>query len=1206
MEVFMRNIEEDLTEHALEELMRPVLEKLNIIDFHCGKRKKTKNAKTTFLDKADGQRFLAKHGEEQPATVRLFIMGKPCFCVQSKFPPDKTTLKVLQYEKDERAKALTKTPTVAEPETNSAIIKMDATTLRCGYHAFFDGRFAFVSEWEVNVDCTVKFANWDLILTFRHPQLGKQFKVRISYRSIIHLLWSDKGHVSVILSHCPTFIKSNHPDLSWISPTPPSRVPAIDDAHKVVAPFCLVYHFTLPHDTVGAQILRVKHKGIVAVTKHDTALLDPYSTPSGLHFDQAHKRLKKELGQYAINNTLPFDLLFMLQALVHNNYLHPDTVSTLALKLAELFKRAKLNHDNQAPISIDTFKKLFQWIDYPHPDVDSRNTHVGGIIEYLIKEEETYRDRPSIETKLFDPTGSRVFVFRVNVAPTSITFHGPEMEAKNRVLRKFPDHTNHFIRMQFSDENSEGLYYSPRFGLDEIYERFKSVLNTGISIAGRQYDFLGFSHSSLRARSAWISAPFIYQKRLCFSHNIVDDLGDFESIKSPARRAARIGQAFSDTPFAVPLKENGIRVDYIQDVENKDTKRVFSDGVGTISQGAADAIHDVVMSSKGFATCFQIRWAGAKGMLTLDTRLPGNLIRIRPSMRKFVSKDDHNLEICDLAWKPIPLVLNRLLIKILEDMGAPGSWFLELQEIEVERLRGVTLTVFNTAGFLHEKGFCQSVQLHKLLRQIDKMGLDYRTDTFLRNTIEALLLAELRLLKHKSRIPVQQGITLFGVMDETGFLEEGEIYIAYEPSNQDPPPTGKVLVSRSPSLHPGDIQSAINVLPPDDNPLRSLHHCIVFSQKGSRDLPSELSGGDLDGDMYHVIWDEEIVGKVETFVPAEYPPVQPLELDRPVERSDMSDFFIEFMKTDRLGIIANRHQILADIKDLGTLDPGCLKLAELHSAAVDFSKSGREVGMKSMPKNPRWKPDFMARAPDIQIYDKGDVELDDYVVHEYDDDDSGDPGPRLRYYKSEKIIGQLFRAVDEHRIWHESIRRTLPRGVVPFWRDFVDKIIRDRISPLGNVNWHRRVGEATQIRRAYNEAVYSIMVQFSDHPYKPLMELEAFVGTVISKTGSLNSRQRDKSIRLKDEYERISTWIIRDMRKDRSEEKSDDNHELDALELCLACVYVGCNMEGGARTNHGRPSRRASSDNLVSFKFVAASALLRELKSVEISGRNPG
>ncbi len=201
-------------------------------------------------------------------------------------------------------------------------------------------------------------------------------------------------------------------------------------------------------------------------------------------------------------------------------------------------------------------------------------------------------------------------------------------------------------------------------------------------------------------------------------------------------------------------------------------------------------------------------------------------------------------------------------------------------------------------------------------------------------------------------------------VDETAFLEEGEVYITYDEtrgkSGERLDATlvdGLVIVTRSPALHPGDIQVPRMVTPPATHPLRKLRNCIVFSQKGSRDLPSQLSGGDLDGDLYNVIWDPQAHPRT-TFEPADYTRVTPPSLDRPVTRQDIANFFIDFMKSDILGLIAIRHQILADVQVKGVNDGDCIKLAEMHSTAVDYSKTGIAVDWQHMPRAPRSRPDL--------------------------------------------------------------------------------------------------------------------------------------------------------------------------------------------------------------------------------------------------------
>jgi hypothetical protein len=253
-------------------------------------------------------------------------------------------------------------------------------------------------------------------------------------------------------------------------------------------------------------------------------------------------------------------------------------------------------------------------------------------------------------------------IHKVTVTPTGFALHGPDPEAKNRILRRFPNHTEYFIRVQFCDEDGSDLQFNSNVSNEEIFNRFKSIFKNGIPIAGRVYGFLGFSHSSLRSHSAWFMAPFVYENKLQTYFSVINYLGTFDSIKSPARCAARIGQAFSETPVAISLVSPEVHIQMVDDVKSPDGSRVFSDGVGTISQPVMEAIQAVIPRRKlhDGPTCFQIRWGGAKGMLALDARLgDSRIMRVRPSMLKFESTDTENLEICDTANKPIPMVLNR-------------------------------------------------------------------------------------------------------------------------------------------------------------------------------------------------------------------------------------------------------------------------------------------------------------------------------------------------------------------------------------------------------------------------------------------------------------------------------------------------------------------------------------------------------------------
>lgn len=331
-------------------------------------------------------------------------------------------------------------------------------------------------------------------------------------------------------------------------------------------------------------------------------------------------------------------------------------------------------------------------------------------------------------------------------------------------------------------------------------------------------------------------------------------------------------------------------------------------------------------------------------MLSLDTRLTGNTLTFRPSMVKFTGSNASDLELCGVARRPLPMYLNRQIIKIMEDIGVDEEFFIHQQAKAVERLRVTTTHAAKAAKFIKSQSIGNAFHFPWFLKKLNELNLSFLSDSFLRNVVETAVLVELRALKHRTRILVEQGVTLYGIMDETGFLKEGQIYcvMEYEPNKKTVLVAKHVMITRSPALHPGDVRLVDAVDVPEDSPLKQLTNCICFSQNGTRDLPSQLSGGDLDGDLYNLIWDPAARPK-RLFMPADYPRQQPIDIRRAVNRDDMTGFFIDFMATDQLGRIANLHQILADQRTAGTADPDCIMLAGMHSTAVDFSKTGIKV-----------------------------------------------------------------------------------------------------------------------------------------------------------------------------------------------------------------------------------------------------------------------
>ena len=240
---------------------------------------------------------------------------------------------------------------------------------------------------------------------------------------------------------------------------------------------------------------------------------------------------------------------------------------------------------------------------------------------------------------------------------------------------------------------------------DDIYAKFQAILDDSIPICGRTFQFLGFSQSSLRSGTAWFMAPFpasVIGNVLTPAHTI-KDLGDFSHLRSPAKCATRIGQAFTDTNGFITIKAT--EEFELIDVERND--RVFSDGCGIM---AADLAYQVACKYERFSfkekpNIFQIRFRGAKGVLSVDPRMTNGQLAIRPSMRKFetADMDTHDLEICGIADKMRPMYLNRGLIKVLEDLGVSHDGFLSLAEETMQRLQGAIKSVEKAAKLLEDE-----------------------------------------------------------------------------------------------------------------------------------------------------------------------------------------------------------------------------------------------------------------------------------------------------------------------------------------------------------------------------------------------------------------------------------------------------------------------------------------------------------------------
>ncbi|XP_061994386.1 probable RNA-dependent RNA polymerase 1 [Rosa rugosa] len=582
-----------------------------------------------------------------------------------------------------------------------------------------------------------------------------------------------------------------------------------------------------------------------------------------------------------------------------------------------------------------------------------------------------------------------VYVRRVQITPSKVYFSGPEVNVSNRILRQYSSDIDNFLRVSFVDEEMEKLYstdLSPRTSTRKtrIYNRVLSILRNGIVIGEKKFEFLAFSSSQLQDNSLWMFSS---------ASNVSADkiragMGDFRKIRNVAKYAARLGQSFGSSTETLSVGRNEIEVIPDVTVNWGGDRYVFSDGIGKIS---ADFARRVAFKCgyKAFTpSAFQIRYGGYKGVVAVD---PTSSMKL--SLRKSMSKyDSENTKLDVLACSKFqPCFLNRQVITLLSTLGVQDHVFLKKQRAAVQQLNAILTDPLKAGEALDLMSAGESTNI---LKELLMCGYKPDVEPFLSMMLQTFRASKLLELRTKTRIFIPEGRAMMGCLDETRTLEYGQVFVqicgnrrrqllddSFMHSGSSSGNCfiieGKVVVAKNPCLHPGDVRvlRAVNV--PE---LDHMVDCVVFPQKGPRPHPNECSGSDLDGDIYFVCWDAELIPRKQ-IQPMDYTPAPTIEMDHDVTIEEVEEHFVNYILNDSLGRIANAHTVFADRERDKAMSRPCIELAKLHSIAVDFPKTGvpavrpEELYVKEYP-------DFMEKT------DKST-------------------------YLSSNVIGQLFREVKD-------------------------------------------------------------------------------------------------------------------------------------------------------------------------------------------------
>ncbi|KAK2970903.1 hypothetical protein RJ640_005260 [Escallonia rubra] len=657
------------------------------------------------------------------------------------------------------------------------------------------------------------------------------------------------------------------------------------------------------------------------------------------------------------DSKLAYEILFQLNSLVHTKKISLAAVDSDLIELL-----SSLDIDT-AMVVLQKLHKLQSTCYEPVSFIKTRLHILRKNVKHL----------PSLShSSLINH--NRMTCHRVLVTPSKIYCLGPELETSNYVVKNFASYASDFLRVTFVEEDwsklssiavspsvQQGIFSKPY--RTSIYHRILSVLRDGIVIGAKTFQFLAFSASQLRSNSVWMFASNEHVK----AEDIREWMGCFTKIRSVSKCAARMGQLFSSSTQTMEVLPQHVEVIPDVEVTSDGAEYCFSDGIGKISLAFAKQVAQKCGLSH-VPSAFQIRYGGYKGVIAVD-RNSFRKLSLRGSMLKFESR---NRMLNVTKWsESSPCYLNREIVTLLSTLGVEDKFFEALQDVQLRLLDNMVTSRDAALDVLESMnpGEIKNVIVKMLLQ-----GYQPNAEPYLSMMLQSHRDNLLSDLRSRCRIFVPKGRILIGCLDETGILNYGQVYVRvtmtkaelescehtffHKVDDTSSIVIGKVVVTKNPCLHPGDVRvlDAVYEVALEE---KGLMDCLVFPQKGERPHPNECSGGDLDGDLFFISWDENLVPP-RTVPPMDYTGRRPRIMDHDVTLEEIQNFFVNYMINDTLGAISTSHLVHADREPDKALSPKCLELATLHSMAVDFAKTGAPAEMPRYLR-PREFPDFLER-----------------------------------------------------------------------------------------------------------------------------------------------------------------------------------------------------------------------------------------------------
>ena len=681
------------------------------------------------------------------------------------------------------------------------------------------------------------------------------------------------------------------------------------------------------------------------------------------------------------------------------------------------------------------------------------------------------------------------------ITPSKIIYNIPKLSTTNHFQRKLIKYNDNFIKVKVLDEDHKKICSSAINKSKKLMKFIKSIFKDGIVLGFSYYNYIASSNNQLKKLGGWMvnlegirtcNEIEIYKNQININENInkinnnlenntnnnineynennssfqiynsceeiLNKFGDFSKEKNIFKNTARKGMLFSDTKYITDVDICNV----IPLEDEKIGEYIITDGIGKISKDLMEyssKIWGINEPNLNIFSAIQIRFMGCKGVFALDPSLGPNTVLYRESQKKFES-DDTALNIISVSnFKEG--YLNRQFIILLSTLGVKDKIFENIQDNITKKY--LNLLVDSSKALLDDNSLYYEVK-NKLnyftptFEYFFNKGVDLLNEPLFSQLLNIFSYSKLLDIKYNGRLNDKNSACLMGVIDETNTLQEDQVYIhliySTENSNINKILNQKVIIYRSPSLHPGDIK----ILNAVNNPfLDHMINVIVFSKQGNRPTFNQLSGGDLDGDRYFILYNDYITNNIKDTKCKSLEDLKYTEKNNKYIKNgkitikDSINCMIKATSNNVIGQICYNHLSIADESLYKAKDLDCIKLCKYFNQEIDASKTGNFIDLSNLKNEnliKKKKPDFLSQGM----------------------------ANKNKIYESPGILGKLYRKIDQKKLYNYFRNNFFEKAIK---RDY--KINNDLITK----NCFKYLADAYSIYNNYKIKLCNLMKKYN-------------------------------------------------------------------------------------------------------------------------------